>query len=73
MVTIKTTIIHDEHTRNTITLKNTLLNINKGDLIDIKTDYGAKIKGTVIRITHTIIVSGDDDVMHSHYIHIHVY
>lgn len=73
MVNITKTIIHDEHTQDTITLKNTLLPINKGEFIDITNNYDIKqIKGTVIRINNNIVVS-DDGINYSHFVHIHVY
>lgn len=72
VATTKTTIVHDEHTQDTITLKNTLLTINKGEFIDIKTDNGEQIKGTVIRI-HNDIAVAYHNIAYSHCVHIYVY
>lgn len=66
------TVIHDEHTHDTIIIKNTLLPINKGEFIDITTSNEKQIKGNVIRI-HNDIGVAYDDTTYSHCVHIYVY
>ena len=72
MVNTTRTVIHDEHTNDTITLKNTRLPINKGERILIRNCNKQRIEGSVVKI-HNIIAIWEDEIHYSQEIHIYVY
>ncbi len=72
MATTTKTIIHDEHTQGTITLKNTILPLNKGELIMVRKGNKQVITGTVIKRCSNIVIC-EDEIGYFHEVHIHVY